>query len=47
MYLFSKKNKNWNLDIYGEGENYKSLLNTIKHYHLENRVEIHPPTKKC
>lgn len=45
MHFFSKNNKNWNLDIYGEGEEYKSLLNAIKYYHLDNRVKIYSQTK--
>lgn len=45
MHFFSKNNKSWNLDIYGEGEDYKSLSKTIKNYHLTNRVKIHSLTE--
>lgn len=45
MYIFSKNNKDWILDIYGEGEDYQLLLKKIKNYHLENRVNIYPPSE--
>ncbi len=44
FHIFSEKNKEWKLDIVGEGveeELYKSL---IEKYHLEDRVFIHPFT---
>lgn len=44
FHLFAQNNKDWNLDIVGEGkedEKYRSLINK---YHLENRIIIHPFT---
>lgn len=45
MCFFSEKNKDWTLDIYGEGEEYHSLLRTIKNYHLERCVKIYSQTE--
>lgn len=45
MTLFSKQNKEWTLDIYGEGENKEDLLKMIQKNNLENRVHIHPINK--
>lgn len=45
MHLFSKNNKNWNLDIYGEGRDYELLLKSIRDYCLDDCVKIYPPTK--
>ncbi len=44
FYLFAKNNKDWQLDIVGEGpeeELYKAL---IKEYNLDERITIHPFT---
>ncbi len=40
FYIFSKKNADWNLYIYGNGSYKERYINKIKQYHLENRVFI-------
>ncbi len=42
--IFAKKNKEWTLDIVGEGEEEPLYRKMIEDYHLENRVLIHPFT---
>ena len=44
FYIFSKKNKEWKLDIVGEGKEEVLYRSLIKKYHLEERVIIHPFT---
>ncbi len=44
FYLFSQKNKEWTLDIVGEGVEEKLYRSLIKKYNLEDRVTIHPFT---
>ena len=41
FHLFSRRNKEWNLDIVGEGTEEKTFRELIAHYHLENRITIH------
>ena len=43
--LFAKENKEWTLDIVGEGEEEALIRSLIGKYKLENRVSIHPFTK--
>lgn len=42
--LFAQKNKEWHLDIVGEGTEETSFKKQIAHYHLEDRITIHPFT---
>ena len=42
--LFSQKNKEWNLDIVGEGTEENSFRKLISQYKLEERITIHPFT---
>lgn len=42
--LFAKNNKEWTLDIVGEGEEEKSFRNLITRLHLDERISIHPFT---
>lgn len=42
--IFSKNNKEWNLDIVGEGPEEDLYKELIKEYHLEKRITIHPFT---
>ena len=42
--LFAKNNKEWTLDIVGEGEEEKSFRNLITKLHLDERLSIHPFT---
>ena len=44
FYLFSQKNKEWTLDIVGEGVEEELYRSLIKKYNLEDRVTIHPFT---
>lgn len=44
FHLFAQRNKEWDLDIVGEGEEGPLYLSLIKKYHLEERVKIHPFT---
>lgn len=44
FHLFSQKNKEWKLDIVGEGEEENMYRTLIKKYNLEDRVMIHPFT---
>ena len=44
FHLFSQKNKEWKLDIVGEGEEENVYRTLIKKYNLEDRVMIHPFT---
>lgn len=44
FHLFSRRNEEWNLDIVGEGTEEKTFRELIAHYHLENRITIHPFT---
>ncbi len=45
MYLFNQKNKEWSLDIFGEGPKKKELLKLIKKYKLNNYINIYPNTQ--
>lgn len=45
FYLFTKHNKDWILDIVGEGPEEELYRSLIVQYHLENRIYIHPFTK--
>ena len=42
--LFSLKNKEWNLDIVGEGTEEKTFRKLIAKYQLEDKITIHPFT---
>ena len=44
FYLFSKKNRNWQLDIVGEGPEEELYRSLIKEYNLVKQVIIHPFT---
>ena len=44
FHLFAKKNKEWKLDIVGEGPEEDLYRELISKYKLERRVEIHPFT---
>ena len=44
FHLFSEKNKEWKLDIVGEGLEEELYRGLIRKYHLEERVIIHPFT---
>lgn len=44
FHLFSQKNKEWKLDIVGEGMEEDLYRSLIKKYNLEERVTIHPFT---
>ena len=44
FHLFSQKNKEWKLDIVGEGEEENMYRTLIKKFNLEDRVIIHPFT---
>ena len=44
FYIFSRNNKDWNLDIVGEGPEEKLYRELIKEYNLEERITIHPFT---
>ena len=46
FYLFSKKNKEWNLIIVGDGENKEQMASKIDEYNLSNRITLHPFTKE-
>lgn len=46
FYLFSKKNKDWQLDVVGEGNEEHKYKSLITQYHLENRITIHPFTNE-
>ncbi len=42
--LFAQRNKEWNLDIVGEGAEESTFKKQIAKYHLEDRITIHPFT---
>lgn len=42
FYEFNKKNKEWTLDIYGEGPLKDKLIEKVKTYNLEDYITIHP-----
>jgi glycosyltransferase involved in cell wall biosynthesis len=42
--LFAQSNKEWNLDIVGEGAEESTFKKQIAKYHLEYRIIIHPFT---
>jgi len=44
--IFSKQNKDWTLDIVGEGPEEDMLRSLICKYHLEKRVTLYPFTKE-
>ena len=44
--IFSKQNKDWTLDIVGEGPEEDMLRSLIYKYHLEKRVTLYPFTKE-
>ena len=44
--LFAKDNKDWHLDIVGEGNEEQNFKLQIKQYQLEERITIHPFTNK-
>lgn len=46
FHLFSQKNKEWRLDIVGEGVEENLFRSLIKKYNLEERVTIHPFTNQ-
>ena len=43
--IFSKENKEWNLEIVGEGPEESQLKSLIKRHDLEERIKIRPFTK--
>lgn len=46
FHLFSQRNKEWKLDIVGEGVEENLYRSLIKKYNLEERVTIHPFTNQ-
>ncbi len=44
--LFAKDNKNWTLDIVGDGPEHNMLQDLIFKHHLEDRITIHPFTQE-
>jgi glycosyltransferase involved in cell wall biosynthesis len=42
--IFAQRNKEWNLDIVGEGPEEETYRSLIAKYGLENRINIHPFT---
>ena len=44
FHLFAQKNKEWHLDIVGEGKEEKAFREQIAKYQLEDRITIHPFT---
>ena len=42
--IFAKQDKEWTLDIVGEGVEEQMYRKLIKEYHLESRITIHPFT---
>ncbi len=44
--LFAKQNKDWTLDIVGEGPEENMLRSLISKHRLENRISIHPFTNE-
>ena len=42
--IFAKENKEWSLDIVGEGVEEPIYRKMIKNYHLDDRINIHPFT---
>ena len=46
FYLFSQVNKDWKLDIVGEGKEEQKYRDLISNYHLEERITIHPFTNQ-
>ena len=42
--LFANSNKEWTLDIVGEGEEEEAFRNLINKVHMEGRISIHPFT---
>ena len=44
FHLFAQKNKEWNLDIVGEGGEEKAFRKQTAQYQLEDRITIHPFT---
>ena len=44
FHLFAQNNKEWNLDIVGEGVEEELYRSLIKKYQLEDRITIHPFT---
>jgi len=42
--IFAKKEKEWSLDIVGEGEEEVMYRKMIADYHLEDRIRLHPFT---
>lgn len=46
FHLFAQKDKEWMLDIVGEGKEEKTFRTLINKYHLEDRITIHPFTNQ-
>jgi len=44
FHIFCRKNKEWKLDIVGEGKEEELYRSLIKRYHIEEKVSIHPFT---
>jgi glycosyltransferase involved in cell wall biosynthesis len=44
--LFAQANKDWRLDIVGEGQEEQKYKTLIDKYHLEDRITIHPFTNQ-
>ena len=43
-FIFAQNNKEWNLDIVGEGTEENAFRGLITQHHLEDRITIHPFT---
>lgn len=44
--IFAQENKDWNLDIVGDGSKREYIEQKIKEYNLEKRIKLHPFTKE-
>ncbi|MCH5307341.1 MAG: glycosyltransferase [Prevotella sp.] len=44
FHIFAQENREWMLDIVGQGEEESMYRQLIKDYHLENRIHLHPFT---
>ena len=46
FHIFAQKNREWTLDVVGEGKEKEKYLTMIHQYHLEDRITIHPFTNE-
>lgn len=46
FHLFAQKNKDWHLDLVGEGVEEEMYREMIREFHLEDRITIHPFTNR-